>query len=175
MLCWGRYCSLWRVCRKVLFLDSGGVGRKSATSVGLTTDLVHWLHAGKTVDFLRCASEINRLFPSSALSIFRINRNSFHIILAVSNNCRIFATRISATPLIQAYQGGTFFYRCYAVHQSTADHSGSDFTSSEQRTHNKRCRKGRVRIEKYQLLPLGDICIDYGIDQATYISSPVCL
>ena len=83
--------------------------------------------------------------------------------------------RISATPLIQAYQGGTFFYRCYAVHQSTADHSGSDFTSSEQRTHNKRCRKGRVRIEKYQLLPLGDICIDYGIDQATYISSPVCL
>lgn len=135
--------------------EKSGVGRKSATSVGLTTDLVHWLQAGKTVDFLRCASEINRLFPSSALSIFRINRNSFHIILAVSNNCRIFATRISATPLIQAYQGGTFFYRCYAVHQSTADHSGSDFTSSEQRTHNKRCRKGRVRIEKYQLLPLG--------------------
>ena len=26
-----------------------GVGRKSATSVGLTTDLVHWLQAGKTV------------------------------------------------------------------------------------------------------------------------------
>ena len=34
----------------------------------------------------------------------------FHIILAVSNNCRIFATRISATPLIQAYQGGTYFF-----------------------------------------------------------------
>ena len=29
-----------------------GVGRKSATSVGLTTDLVHWLQAGKTVAFV---------------------------------------------------------------------------------------------------------------------------
>lgn len=61
MLCWGRYCSLWRVCRKVLFLDSGGVGRKAATSVGLTTDLVHWLQAGKTVAIVRFASKIHRL------------------------------------------------------------------------------------------------------------------
>ena len=27
--------------------EKSGVGRKSATSVGLTTDLVHWLQAGK--------------------------------------------------------------------------------------------------------------------------------
>ena len=38
-----------------------GVGRKSATSGSLTTDLVHWLQAGKTVGISRCASEINRL------------------------------------------------------------------------------------------------------------------
>lgn len=38
-----------------------GVGRKSATSVGLTTDPSHLLQAGKTVDISRCASEINRL------------------------------------------------------------------------------------------------------------------
>lgn len=38
-----------------------GVGGKSATSVGLTTDLVHWLHAGKTVDVVRFASKIHRL------------------------------------------------------------------------------------------------------------------
>ena len=44
-----------------------GVGRKSATSVGLTTDLVHSLQAGKTVDISRCASEINRLSSPSAL------------------------------------------------------------------------------------------------------------
>ena len=61
MLCWGRYCSLWRVCRKVLFLDSGGVGRKSSTSVGLTTDPSHWLQAGKTVAIVRFASKIHRL------------------------------------------------------------------------------------------------------------------
>lgn len=127
----------------------------------------------------RLGSAGTLVLPGIIRSCLNFNRrfcyNSFHLILAVSNNCHTFATRISATPLIQAYQGGTFFFRCYAVHQSTADHSGSDFTSSEQRAHNKRCRKGRVRIEKYQLLPLGDICIDYGIDQATYISSPVCL
>ena len=44
-----------------------GVGRKSATSVGLTTDLVHWLQAGKTVDILRCAAESTDLLPSFAL------------------------------------------------------------------------------------------------------------
>ena len=44
-----------------------GVGRKSATSVGLTTDLVHWLQAGKTVDILRCATESTDLLPPSAL------------------------------------------------------------------------------------------------------------
>ena len=44
-----------------------GVGRKSATSVGLTTDLVHWLQAGKTVDILRCAAESTDLLPPSAL------------------------------------------------------------------------------------------------------------
>ena len=38
-----------------------GVGRKSATSVGLTTDLVHWLQAGKTVTVVRFASKIHRL------------------------------------------------------------------------------------------------------------------
>ena len=38
-----------------------GVGRKSATSVGLTTDLVHWLQAGKTVAVVRFASKIHRL------------------------------------------------------------------------------------------------------------------
>ena len=32
--------------------EKSGVGRKSATSVGLTTDLVHWLQAGKTVAFV---------------------------------------------------------------------------------------------------------------------------
>ena len=41
--------------------EKSGVGRKSATSVGLTTDLVHWLHAGKTVDVVRFASKIHRL------------------------------------------------------------------------------------------------------------------
>ena len=44
-----------------------GVGGKSATSVGLTTDLVHWLQAGKTVDILRCAAESTDLLPPSAL------------------------------------------------------------------------------------------------------------
>ena len=44
-----------------------GVGRKSATSVGHTTDLVHSLQAVKTVDVSRCASEINRLSSPSAL------------------------------------------------------------------------------------------------------------
>ena len=44
-----------------------GVGRKSATSVGLTTDPSHWLQAGKTVDILRCAAESTDLLPPSAL------------------------------------------------------------------------------------------------------------
>ena len=44
-----------------------GVGRKSATSVGLTTDLIHWLQADKTVDISRCASESTDLLPPSAL------------------------------------------------------------------------------------------------------------
>ena len=47
--------------------EESGVGRKSATSVGLTTDLVYWLQAGKTVDILRCASEPTDLLPPSAL------------------------------------------------------------------------------------------------------------
>ena len=41
--------------------ENSGVGRKSATSVGLTTDLVHWLQAGKTVAIVRFASKIHRL------------------------------------------------------------------------------------------------------------------
>ena len=41
--------------------EKSGVGRKSATSVGLTTDLVHWLQAGKTVAIVRFASKIHRL------------------------------------------------------------------------------------------------------------------
>ena len=41
--------------------EKSGVGRKSATSVGLTTDLVHWLQAGKTVAVVRFASKIHRL------------------------------------------------------------------------------------------------------------------
>ena len=44
-----------------------GVGRKSATSVGLTTDPVYWLQAGKTVDILRCAAESTDLLPPSSL------------------------------------------------------------------------------------------------------------
>ena len=44
-----------------------GVGRKSAASSGHTTDLVHWLQAGKTVDILRCAAESTDLLPPSAL------------------------------------------------------------------------------------------------------------
>ena len=44
-----------------------GVGRKSATSGSLTTDLVYWLQAGKTVDISRCASESTDLLPPSAL------------------------------------------------------------------------------------------------------------
>ena len=44
-----------------------GVGRKSATSVGLTTDLDHWLQADKTVDISRCASESTDLLPPFAL------------------------------------------------------------------------------------------------------------
>ena len=47
--------------------EKSGVGRKSATSVGLTTDLVYWLQAGKTVDILRCAAESTDLLPPSAL------------------------------------------------------------------------------------------------------------
>ena len=47
--------------------QQSGVGRKSATSVGLTTDLVHWLQAGKTVDILRCATKSTDLLPPSAL------------------------------------------------------------------------------------------------------------
>lgn len=42
-------------------LFQSGVGRKSATSVGLTTDLVHWLQAGKTVAVVRFASKFHRL------------------------------------------------------------------------------------------------------------------
>ena len=41
--------------------EKSGVGRKSATSVGLTTDLVHWLQAGKTVVVVRFASKFHRL------------------------------------------------------------------------------------------------------------------
>ena len=41
--------------------EKSGVGRKSATSVGLTTDLVHWLQAGKTVAVVRFASKFHRL------------------------------------------------------------------------------------------------------------------
>ena len=44
-----------------------GVGRKSATSVGLTTDPFHWLQAGKTVDILRCTAESTDLLQPSAL------------------------------------------------------------------------------------------------------------
>lgn len=44
-----------------------GVGRKSVASDGHTTDLVHWLQAGKTVDILRCAAESTDLLPPSAL------------------------------------------------------------------------------------------------------------
>ena len=44
-----------------------GVGRKSATSVGLTTDPFNSLQAGKTVDILRCAAESTDLLPPSAL------------------------------------------------------------------------------------------------------------
>ena len=44
-----------------------GVGRKSAASSGHTTDLVHWLQAGKTVDVSRRASESTDLLPPSAL------------------------------------------------------------------------------------------------------------
>ena len=47
--------------------EEGGVGRKSATSVGLTTDLIRWLQADKTVDISRCASESTDLLPPSAL------------------------------------------------------------------------------------------------------------
>ena len=53
--------------------EKSGVGRKSATSVGLTTDLVHWLQAGKTVAVVRFASKIHRLASAfrtaSALSV----------------------------------------------------------------------------------------------------------
>ena len=51
----------------MLTTNAIGVGRKSATSVGLTTDLVHWLHAGKTVVILRCAAESTDLLPPSTL------------------------------------------------------------------------------------------------------------
>ena len=44
-----------------------GVGRLSATSGGQTTDLVHWLQVGKTVDILRYAVESTDLLPPSAL------------------------------------------------------------------------------------------------------------
>ena len=44
-----------------------GVGRKSAASGVHTTDLVHWLQAGKTADIIRCASESTDLLPPSAL------------------------------------------------------------------------------------------------------------
>ena len=44
-----------------------GVGRKSVASDGHTTDLVHWLQAGKTVDILRCATKSTDLLPPSAL------------------------------------------------------------------------------------------------------------
>ena len=47
--------------------EKSGVGRKSATSVGLTTDLVHWLQAGKTVAVVRCAPSSTDLLPPSAL------------------------------------------------------------------------------------------------------------
>ena len=41
--------------------EKSGVGRKSDTSDGLTTDLVHWLQAGKTVAVVRFASKFHRL------------------------------------------------------------------------------------------------------------------
>ena len=47
--------------------EEKGVGRKSATSVGLTTDLDHWLQADKTVDILRCATKSTDLLPPSEL------------------------------------------------------------------------------------------------------------
>ena len=46
---------------------NSGVGRKSATSVGLTTDPFNSLQAGKTVDISRVASESTDLLPPSAL------------------------------------------------------------------------------------------------------------
>ena len=47
--------------------EKSGVGRKSATSVGLTTDPFNSLQAGKTVDILRYAAESTDLLPPSAL------------------------------------------------------------------------------------------------------------
>ena len=47
--------------------DKSGVGRLSATSGVQTTDLVHWLQAGKTVDISRSASESTDLLPPYAL------------------------------------------------------------------------------------------------------------
>ena len=47
--------------------EKSGVGRLSATSGVQTTDLVHWLQAGKTVDVSRCASESTDLLPPFAL------------------------------------------------------------------------------------------------------------
>ena len=47
--------------------EESGVGRKSATSVGLTTDPFNSLQAGKTVDILRYAAESTDLLPPSAL------------------------------------------------------------------------------------------------------------
>ena len=44
-----------------------GVGRKSVASDGHTTDPVHWLQAGKTVDILRFATKSTDLLPTSAL------------------------------------------------------------------------------------------------------------
>ena len=87
--------------------EESGVGRKSATSVGLTTDLVHWLQAGKTVDISRCASESTDLLPPSALP--RLLRS-----LRLSPPSRPAAGRLpadaghrAAVVVIRIYRGGS--------------------------------------------------------------------
>ena len=60
-----------------------GVGGKSATSVGLTTDLVHWLQAGKTVDVVRFASKIHRLASAFRTASVKKKQNRY-----VGSDCR---------------------------------------------------------------------------------------
>ena len=64
--CWVYYAPLRLQSSRRRAMGSG-VGRKSAASSGHTTDLVHWLQAGKTVDISRRASESTDLLPPSAL------------------------------------------------------------------------------------------------------------